>query len=259
MKRVALLLVLFSLVFVNAGVTPGEAADIAGEKLGDVARNTNVYAEVLGENLLKFQEGFMGAVEFVSLGFFDAGGDMSFANFMFFILLFMMLYSIVGFVFKKFNMGISFIITLLAFMGMDEGAIRAIMLNYEAMGITITVILPILILLAFTFRIYQRAYEGKSKTSPFYAEMFNAVFLIFFGVFFIRHSGSEEGFIAGMRFVSGWILIGMGIGQGVLYRVFSEWFHAWKVEADKDKREMEKIKRETASKIRDVELGLDEE
>jgi len=256
MKRIVLLLLLFSLIFVSANVTPQEAVQIAGEKLGDVGRNSNVYVEILGKNLLKFQEFFMGVMGFISLGFFDAGGEGSFVNFLFFILLFMMLYSIVGFVFEKFNFGIAFAISVLAFMGINQGMLDSIFLNYEAMGITITVILPILILLAFTFRIYENAYEGKSATSPFYAEMFNLVFLIFFGVFFIRHSAGEEGVIAIMRFVSGWILIGLGIGQTVLYKIVAEMIHDWRRDEEKAKRDLKKMRRDAAGKILEIEAGI---
>src|SRR3989339_72551 len=167
-----------------------------------------------------------------------------------------MLYSIVGFVFEKFNFGIAFAISVLAFMGINQGMLDSIFLNYEAMGITITVILPILILLAFTFRIYENAYEGKSATSPFYAEMFNLVFLIFFGVFFIRHSAGEEGVIAIMRFVSGWILIGLGIGQTVLYKIVAEMIHDWRRDEEKAKRDLKKMRRDAAEKILEIEAGI---
>lgn len=256
MKRIVLLLLLFSLIFVSADITPSEAVSIAEEKLGDVGRNSNVYVEILGENLLKFQEFFIGVVEFVSLGFFDAGEEGSFVNFLFFILLFMMLYSIVGFAFERFNFGIAFAITILAFMGMNQETLKSIFLNYEAMGITITVILPILILLAFTFRIYEKAYEGKSETSPFYAEMFNLVFLIFFGIFFIRHSASEEGVIAIMRFASGWILIGLGIGQTVLYKMAAGMVHDWRRDEEKVKRDLKKMRRDAAEQILEAQAGI---
>ena len=160
MKRIILSLFLFSLVFVNAEITPHEAVSIAGEKLSDVGRNTDVYAESLGGNLLKFQKLFMGAVGFVSLGWWTGEGELDFVNFLFFILLFMMLYSIVGFGTNKFNFGIAFIITLLVFMGIDKETLKLIFLDYGAMGITITIVLPILILLTFTFRIFLKAYEG---------------------------------------------------------------------------------------------------
>lgn len=256
MKRVVLLLVLFTLGFVSASISPGEVASVVGDKLSSVAKNTNIYAEALGENLLKFQTFFMGIIGFLSLGFLDVGGDMAFITFLFFILLFMFLYSIVGLIFSRFNFAIAFIITALAFIGMDERTLESIFLNYGAMGITITVVLPILILLAFTFKIYQRAYEGKSEISPFYAEMFNLTFLIFFGVFFIRHSMSEEGVISMIRFVSGWVLIGLGIGQTVLYKIAARAFNNWKKENEKEKRMRRKAKDEAAEKIRDAELGI---
>ncbi len=254
MKRIILSLFLFSLVFVNAEITPHEAVSIAGEKLSDVGRNTDVYAESLGGNLLKFQKLFMGAVGFVSLGWWTGEGELDFVNFLFFILLFMMLYSIVGFGTNKFNFGIAFIITLLVFMGIDKETLKLIFLDYGAMGITITIVLPILILLTFTFRIYQKAYEGKSETSPFYAEMFNLVFLIFFGVFFIRHSVNEEGIIRIMRYFSGWILIGFGISQTVFYKIFARFLHIQKIDDRKSKMNIRKMKDNALNAIRDAEL-----
>ncbi len=254
MKRVFIFLFLLSFVFVNAEVNPQDVANIAGEKLSDVAKNSNVYAEVLGENLLKFQEFFIGALEFVSLGFFDIGGEMEFVRFLFSLLLFMFLYSVVGFVFDKFNFSIAFILTLLAFIGMDDGSLRSVFLNYEAMGFVITLILPILILLGFTFRIYQRSYEGESKVSPFYANMFNFGFLVFFGVLFIQHSFSEDGVAAIMRFVSGCVLIGLGIGQVVFYKIFSGLIHTWKIKENRSQKIMEEMKRKATDKIRDAEL-----
>lgn len=262
MKRAVVLLVLFCLVFASAlsdkdvSTTLGEAAEATGEKLGDIGRNSNVYAEALGENLLKFQELFIGVLGFASLGFLDGSGDMDFVTFLFFILLFMVIYSIVGFVFDKFNFGIAFVITLLAFIGMPEESLRAILLNYEAMGVAITVILPILILLSFTFRIYYKAYMGKSETSPFYAEMFNMVFLIFFGVFFMRHSGSEEGVIAVMRFASGIGLIVLGVGQTVLYKIGAKMFNDARKEEKKIKREEKKMRQDAADKMAMQDWGI---
>ncbi len=254
MKRIVLLLALFSLVFVGAEVTLGEVLDVVGEKASDVGKNTDIYANVLGENLLKFQEFFIGALGFVSLGFFDVSSEMDFARFLFAILLFMLLYSLVGFVFDKFNFGIAFIITLLAFIGMDDKTIEIIFLNYEAMGIIITVILPVFILLAFTFRVYWRAYEGKSKVSPFYTEMGNLVFLIFFGWFFIRHSRGEEGAIAVMRFALGWALIGMGIGQTVFYKIFAKFLHIQKVKERRLRKDIRKMKQDFIDAKNEIEL-----
>ena len=265
MKRVILLVFLFSLIFVGADMTPngiddaigkqvGNIGESIGEVVGEVGRNTNIYAEILGENLLKFQEFFIGVAEFISLGFFDVGEDMAFVTFLFFILLFMIVYGVIEFMFDKFAFGISFTITLLAFIGMDRSVIETIFLNYGAMGITVTVILPILILLAFTFRIYQRAYEGESKTSPFYAEMFNLVFMIFFGVFFIRHSYSEEGLISVMRYLSGWVLIGLGIGQTVFYKVFARFVHIQRVEERKFKESIRKMKRDFIDAKNEIEI-----
>ena len=257
MRSSILLFILLYLSLTSALISPKETIEIAGEKLGDAGRNTNVYAEILGENLLKFQDLFMGALGFVSLGFFDMSGDLDFVTFLFFVLLFMMLYGIVGFFFDKFNFGIAFVITLLAFIGIDEMSLRALLLEYEAMGVTITVVLPILILLAFTFRIYQKAYEGRSRTSPFYVEMFNLVFLVFFGVYFIRYSYSEEGAIAIVRFISGWILIGFGIFQTILYKTVAGMFHDWLRDNEKFKRDWKEMRHDAAEQILEAQADMD--
>jgi len=254
MKRIILFLFLLSFTFVFAKVSPGEVAGTVEGKLGDVGRNSDAYVEGLGVNLLKFQDFFMGAVEFVSLGFFDKGGDMAFVQFLFFVLLFMMLYSIVGLVFRKFNFMIAFIITILAFMGMDEGTLESVFLNYGAMGITVTVVLPVLILLAFTYRIYEKAYLGKSSTSPFYAEMFNLVFLVFFGVFFIRYAGDGEKVIDIMRIFSGWILISLGIGQTVLYKGVAQSIRKLRVGDEREKRRLAKMWRDASDKLKKEEF-----
>lgn len=230
------------------------SANAAGEKLTDIGENTNVYAEWLGENLLKFQNFFIGSINFLSLGVLDGSGEMDFARFLFFVLIFMVVYTIVGFVFEKLNFGIAFVISILAMIGINDQQLSIIMLNYEAMGVSVTVILPVLILLAFTFRIYQRAYEGKSKTSPFYAEMFNMIFLVFFGVFFIRHSASEDGLISVVRFISGWVLIGIGIGQTLLYKILARFLHIQRREERKFKESRQKMKADAVEALHDVEL-----
>lgn len=210
MKKICVLLaiLLFSVTFVYA-------------QEGDVEK----YAEAVGEGLLKFQELLVGAISFISLGAFDSG-VLGFIDFLFIILAFMLIYSVmsfVPFVSDGFQLPIAIIISLLSFLYMDTESMGSMMVG--TMGIILTVALPVFILLAFTFRIYQKAYEGKSEKSPFYAEMFNLIFLIFFGVFFIRYSGSEEGVISVMRFWSGWVLIGLGVAQMVLYKFLAGIFH----------------------------------
>ena len=263
MKKFSVLFIfsiLFLSVLVQAETSMQEAGKIIGDKLSDVSQNTGKYAEIVGENLLKFQEFFMGSLSFISLGTIGGGGTLAFAEFLFMALLFMFVDSIVGlisFIPSKFSFLITLLITLLAFINMDIETIQIIIFNYEAMGITITVVLPVLILLAFTFRIYQRAYEGESETSPFYAEMFNLVFLVFFGIFFIRHSSSEEGAIRIMRFASGWILIGLGIGQTILYKFLAEMFHKLGVESEKIEEEKEEMKKNAVDKINEMQAETD--
>ena len=195
----------------------GIAQTLEGSFSGDIEG----YANIAGDNILKFQEFILGALTFISLGVFKGGGTLAFTQFLFMILIFVTIYTIGGFFSGKFNLIFSLIVTILAFLTIDVESIQAILVSYESMGIAITVILPILILLAFTFRIYERAYSGKGETSPFYAEVFNFVFLVFFGIFFIRHSASEEGMIAIIRFFSGWILIALGIMQTILYKILA--------------------------------------
>lgn len=240
MKKICVLLVvllLFSVTFVYA-------------QEGDVEK----YAEAAGESLLKFQEFLVGAISFISLGAF--GGDtVGFIEFLFIILAFMLIYSImsfVPFVSEGLRLPIAIVISLLSFLYMDTESFGGMMVG--TIGIVLTVALPVFILLAFTFRIYQRAYEGKSEKSPFYAEMFNLVFLVFFGIFFIRHSASEEGVISVMRFWSGWILIGLGVAQTLLYKLLAGLIHGMRESYEEMKKEEKKIRnemKEMKSKIKE--------
>ena len=201
------------------------------------------YAGILGDNLLKFQEFILGALSFLSFGVFKYGGTLAFTQFLLMILVFMAVYSVAGFFSEKFNFLISLIITILAFLTMDVESINSILSTYEGLGIAITVVLPVLIVLSFTFRIYERAYSGKGETSPFYAKLFNSAFMIFFGIFFIRYSSSEEGTIAFMRLVSGWVLIGFGVMQVIAYKALAKAIHKEYVEGRKRDNETLEAKR----------------
>ena len=213
--------------------------------------NINDYAENIGVYLLTFQNSFMGALSFISLGVFSQGGIPAFTQFLFMIMLFIIIYEIDSFFINKFRFAISAIITILAFSTINLQQIQTILYNYESMGITITVILPILILFAFTLRIYARAYYGESRQGPFYAEIFNLIFLVFFGIFFIKYSKSEDGIIAVMRYISGWVLIALGIGQTILYKILIKIFHNWK--GDDESKRRKKIKRDALEEIKNRE------
>lgn len=252
--KILFLFLILSIGLTSAVVSPNEAVTITGEKLADIGKNTDIYAENLGVYILKFQGLFMQTLDFVSLGFFDISDEMDFARFLFFILLFMMLYTIIGFISNKFNFWIAGIITVLAFMGINEEILKSIFLNYEAMGITITVILPVLILLAFTFRIYEKAYEGNGQTSPFYAEMFNLIFMCFFGWFFIQYSWEEEGLIALIRLYSGIFLIIMGISQTILYKIFARFLHIQRVKGRKFQESIKKMRQDFVDAKNEIEI-----
>ena len=273
MKKIGVSLILLVLLLSSiVGVYAAEDEDNSSslkEKVSGIVNKTKItgaiksapskidkYAEIVGGNILKFQEFFMGALAFLSFGVFREGGQLAFAQFLFMVLVFMVVHGTAGFIFKKYNILIASIITLLAFIAIDAESIQVILGNYEAMGIAITVVLPLLIILAFTFRIYQRAYEGE-KGSPFYAELFNLVFLIFCGNFFIRYSYSEEGAIAIMRYISGWVLIGLGIGQLLLYKMLARWIGQAAKDAYKAKKEIRKARQEIVDKKleRDSTLG----
>jgi len=142
----------------------------------DITSNADSYVEIIGQNLLKFQEFFMGALNFFSVGMLGKSEGIAFEVFLLFSLLFMAVYGVSSSIFKKHNFGIAFCITFLAIIGIDLELFEYIFTAYQSMGVVVTIVLPILILLAFTFRTYQRAYEGRTQTSPFYAEMFNLVF-----------------------------------------------------------------------------------
>ena len=257
MKKIGVLLILLFFISFISFVDAEEESTVLEnigegvEKVGEGAKNIDKYAETVGEWILRFQEFLLGVLTFLSFGVFGQGGTFAFAQFLFMILVFMVIYSVAGFipVFSgKFKFPISLIITILAFLVIDTEEIQLMLLTYESMGVTITVVLPVLILLAFTFRIYQKAYEGEGN-SPFYAEMFNLIFLVFFGIFFIRHSVSEEGIIASARFISGWVLIGMGLAQTILYKILAGLFHQWKKNSYKLKADIGKAKKEFLEKM----------
>jgi len=222
---------------------------------GSTSENINKYTETAGIYLLKFQNLFMGLLSFVSFGAFKQGGTAAFSQFLFMIMIFMVFYSIIDFFTDKFIFLTSLILTIISFLAVSPEQIEFLLHGYESLGITVTVILPVLILLTFTFRMYQKAYEGKSEKSPFYIEMFNLVFLVFFGIFFIRYSKSEDGAMEVLRFGSGWVLIGLGIMQTFLYKILAKIFHNWKP-GQGDKNEEEAIvlsRRKAAEEIKDLE------
>jgi hypothetical protein len=223
------------------------------------AGTASEYAERTGGILLKIQDFLLGALSFISLGAFSGGGTFAFAQFLFMTLLFLLIYEIVElvpFLSYKMNFPVALVVTILAFITIDANQIQMMLLSYESMGVIITVILPVLILLSFTFSMYKRAYEGKGDKSPFYAEMFNLVFLVFFGIFFIKYSSSEEAPIAFMRFVSGWVLIGLGIAQTIIYKLFANIFSKFKSDSENAKRERAAIKRNAADKINQMNAGI---
>lgn len=233
MKKRSVCIFLILLLFVN--FISFVLAETTTEKI-------DKYSEIVGENILKFQNFFMGALKFISFGAFGEGGYLAFSQFMFLALIFILIYEIVGFVpifSKKLKLPIVFLITLLAFLFTSVEEITMMLQTYESMGIILTVVLPVLILLSFTFRIYQRAYEGKSETSPFYAEMFNLIFLIFFGIFFIRYSASEEFPINTIRFYSGILLIIFGIIQTLFYKIIAKALKSWIANRQEVKETME--------------------
>jgi len=199
------------------------------------------YVEVVGEYILKIQGVLMGIISFVGLGLFRDGQIVGFAQFLFIALMFMLIYSLITFtpfISEGLQFPISLVISILAFLYIDSATIEMLLTNYEAMGVVITIFIPILILLAFTFRIYYKAHVGESERSPFYAKLFNMIFLIFFGIFFIRYSLSEEGIIGTARFLCGWGLIIFGVAQFfLLYRIFANVIDKARSDYQKEKRE----------------------
>lgn len=248
-----ILSILLLSVFVSAATNPRE---VVSEKLSDIGKDPGKYAEAAGVYLLKAQEFLLGALSFVSLGVFGEGGDFAFIQFLFMILIFMVIYSAVGLFAENNVFIISILVTLIGFFAVDVEQIQMFLVGYEALGMIASVFLPMLILLAFTFRMYQRAYEGKGSQSPFYAEVFNFVFLVFFGVFFIRHSGAEEGIIAVARFWSGWVLIGFGVAQTIVYKILAGAFRRFKGDPAGLGKDIAKIKREYDTKEKELEASV---
>lgn len=210
--------------------------------------NIEKYAGLAGTYLLKFQEMFMSVLSSLSFGVFgedDASPLVQFQQFLLMAIVFIIVYAMMSFIslipeglFFPFSLAV----TILAFLFIDVGNVATMVSNYESIGIIITVILPVLILLAFSFRMYNRAYNGKGKMSPFFAEVFNFLFLVFFGFFFLKYAGSEEGTISAMRVLSGWLLIIIGVTQTVLYKILAGLLHRWKGDAEKMKREIKQAK-----------------
>lgn len=238
MKKIGVLLfvlLMFSCVIVSAQ--------------NNTTGNVDKYAEIVGNNLLKFQEFFMGALTFLSFGFFGEGESFEFTQFFFTILIFLLIYGVVDFVpfiSSKTKLPFTLAFVLLIFLSTDVREIEVLLAGYEAMWVMITILLPIIILLVFTFRNYEKAYKGESEKGPFYAKLFNFVFLIFFGVFFIRFSSSEEGTVATFRLMSGWILIGIGFAQFVLYKILASFISKAGINMIKEKKRMRAERQENA-------------
>ena len=207
--------------------------------------NIEKYAGLAGTYLLKFQEIFMSALTSLSFGAFGDGGLVAFQQFLLMAMVFIVVYAMISFLSlipEGVLFPISLAITILSFLFIDVKNIQMMISNYESVGILITVVIPVMILLAFSFRMYNRAYNGKGRKSPFFAEMFNLIFLVFFGFFFLRQAGYEEGMISFLRVLSGWILIIIGVTQTVLYKILAGLFHKWKEDSEKMKNEMGEIK-----------------
>ena len=54
-----------------------------------------------------------------------------------------------------------------------------------------------------------------------------------------------------MRYISGWVLIALGIGQTILYKILIHIFHNWK--GDNEREKIKKAKRKALEKIKDRE------
>ena len=78
------------------------------------------------EKLVKAQEFLIGALSFVSLGVFGEGGTFAFAQFLFMILIFMVLYSTISLFSEKNVFLISILVTLIGFFSIDVETNKAV-------------------------------------------------------------------------------------------------------------------------------------
>jgi hypothetical protein len=202
------------------------------------------YAEETGNYLLKIQETTLNFLKIFNPKIPEAQEYLLFAQVLLILVVFMIVYSVNEIFIGKFRFITSLIISILSFISISPEEIEMILYSYESLGAIISIIIPILVLLAFTFRIYQKAYEGKSQTSPFYAELFNFGFLIFFGIFFIIYSQNEPGAISSVRFIGGIILIILGFGQMWIFKLLANRIISIRKDIKRMNKEMSKARDE---------------
>jgi hypothetical protein len=131
--------------------------------------------EEAGKNIV----GFFGVIvswliDFVS-GAVNADGSMS--EFLFFVLLAMIIYTIISSFFSDTNKYIKWVITLsistLSVIGMPEGYLDSVLVSYGAMGLTILTIIPLFIVLLFSVKV--KSLLLARATWAFYAVYYVAV------------------------------------------------------------------------------------
>jgi len=97
------------------------------------------------------------------------------------ILLGLMVYSILGAMGELFHPKVrglvAFIVAILGFLFIPSANIQFIVANYEALGITLTTILPLIIVLMFTIKM--------SSVNPEYSWIINPAVIILFGVYLV--------------------------------------------------------------------------
>ena len=97
------------------------------------------------------------------------------------ILLGLMVYSILGAMVELFHPKVrglvAFIVAILGFLFIPSANIQLIVANYEALGITLTTILPLIIVLMFTIKM--------SSVNPEYSWIINPAVIILFGVYLV--------------------------------------------------------------------------
>jgi hypothetical protein len=139
-------------------------------------------------------------------------------------------------------LGISVVVALLAIMNFDVQVINSILVTYDALGITLSVILPFMIIAGLSFKFYQQGYALFSKF----------IWLVFLVILSVRLLSMDSS-----KFIQGWgiayliILILSAIlfiWDRRVYRLFSRKEFANKLDVFQNQLEKQAAKRKLEAK-----------
>lgn len=80
--------------------------------------------------------------------------------------------------------GIAIVVAILSFLFVDIGTIKAIVANYEALGVALTSVFPLIIIVFFSLRFEEKMSE-KGPERMVYAKLFDTIIFIVFGLYLL--------------------------------------------------------------------------